>query len=41
MMCHYAILDASGDGDVTSWLEAGSHEQYMPAHNAGDIPGQV
>src|SRR5208282_4164618 len=21
MMCHYAILDASGDGEATTWLE--------------------
>ena len=41
MMCHYAILDASGDADATTWLEPVTDEQYAAAHNAADIPGQV
>jgi len=40
-MCHYAILDASGDTDATTWLEPVSDEQYAAAHSAADIPGQV
>ncbi len=37
MMCHYAILDASGDGEATTWLEPVTDEQYTAAaqHGAG------
>lgn len=31
MMCHYAILDASGDGDATRWLEPVSDVDYTHA----------
>ena len=31
MMCHYAILDASGDGEATTWLEPVTDEQYTAA----------
>ncbi|HET6208982.1 MAG TPA: cupin domain-containing protein [Jatrophihabitans sp.] len=31
MMCHYAILDAAGDGEATSWLEPVTDEQYAQA----------
>ena len=31
MMCHYAILDASGDGETTTWLEPVTDEQYAIA----------
>lgn len=31
MMCHYAILDASGAGEATSWLEPVTDEQYAAA----------
>ena len=31
MMCHYAILDASGDGEATTWLEPVTDEQYAAA----------
>ncbi|UQX86965.1 cupin domain-containing protein [Jatrophihabitans telluris] len=34
MMCHYAILDAAGDGEATTWLEPVSDEQYAAAHTA-------
>src|SRR3978361_2099052 len=27
MMCHYAILDASGDAEATTWLEPVSDQQ--------------
>ena len=35
MMCHYAILDASGDGEATTWLEPVTDEQYPAAHTHG------
>jgi quercetin dioxygenase-like cupin family protein len=38
MMCHYAILDASGDADATTWLEPVTGEQYTTAHAAAGIP---
>lgn len=41
MMCHYAILDASGAADATTWLEPVSDEQYAAAHSAAGISGQV
>ena len=34
MMCHYAILDAAGDGEATTWLEPVTDEQYTAAHTA-------
>ena len=32
MMCHYAILDAAGEGEATTWLEPVTDEQYSAAH---------
>ncbi len=32
MMCHYAILDASGQAEATTWLEPVSEEDYSKAH---------
>jgi quercetin dioxygenase-like cupin family protein len=37
MMCHYAILDASGDGEATTWLEPVSNEQYTAAHTSAQV----
>jgi len=37
MMCHYAILDASGDADATTWLEPVTDEQYTAAHTAAQV----
>ncbi len=34
MMCHYAILDASGPGEATTWLEPVSDQQYAAANSA-------
>lgn len=34
MMCHYAILDASGDDDATTWLDPVTDEQYAAANAA-------
>ena len=34
MMCHYAILDASGRGEATTWLEPVTDEQYAAANAA-------
>jgi quercetin dioxygenase-like cupin family protein len=34
MMCHYAILDAAGSGEATTWLEPVSDEQYTAAASA-------
>ena len=31
MMCHYAILDAGGDGAATTWLEPVSDDDYETA----------
>ncbi|HEY3506977.1 MAG TPA: cupin domain-containing protein [Actinocatenispora sp.] len=32
MMCHYAILDAAGDAEATTWLEPVTDEQYADAN---------
>ena len=37
MMCHYAILDASGDGEATSWLEPVTDQQYTAALTAAQV----
>ena len=37
MMCHYAILDASGDGKATTWLEPVTGEQYSAAHSTAGV----
>jgi quercetin dioxygenase-like cupin family protein len=37
MMCHYAILDASGDGEATTWLEPVTDEQYLAAHRTAGV----
>jgi hypothetical protein len=37
MMCHYAILDAAGAGEATTWLEPVSHEKYTAAHAAAGV----
>ncbi|SDP27642.1 Cupin domain protein [Nakamurella panacisegetis] len=37
MMCHYAILDAAGAGEATTWLEPVTDEQYTAAHTAGQV----
>jgi quercetin dioxygenase-like cupin family protein len=37
MMCHYAILDAAGDGEATSWLEPVTDEQYSAAHGSAGV----
>lgn len=37
MMCHYAILDASGDGEATTWLEPVTDEQYLSAHRTAGV----
>ncbi|GAA3123615.1 quercetin dioxygenase-like cupin family protein [Kribbella aluminosa] len=37
MMCHYAILDASGDSEATTWLEPVTDEQYAAAHTAAGV----
>jgi quercetin dioxygenase-like cupin family protein len=34
MMCHYAILDAAGDGGAATWLEPVTDDQYTAAHAA-------
>ncbi|MEV0842076.1 cupin domain-containing protein [Actinocatenispora sera] len=34
MMCHYAILDAAGHADATTWREAVTDEQYAAANAA-------
>ena len=31
MMCHYAILDAAGDAEATTWLEPVTDQQYTAA----------
>lgn len=35
MMCHYAILDETPNGDATTWLEPVTEEQYAAANSAG------
>jgi quercetin dioxygenase-like cupin family protein len=37
MMCHYAILDATGDGEATTWLEPVTDRQYTAAHTAARV----
>ena len=37
MMCHYAILDAAGEGDATTWLEPVTDQQYAAAHTAAQV----
>lgn len=37
LMGHYAILDAAGDGEATTWLEPVTDEQYTAAHTAAGI----
>ncbi|WP_241962388.1 cupin domain-containing protein [Rhodococcus opacus] len=37
MMCHYAILDASGAAGATTWLEPVTAEQYAAAHTAAGV----
>jgi hypothetical protein len=37
VMCHYAILDASGDGEATTWLEPVTDEQYLAAHRTAGV----
>ncbi|WP_433781233.1 (R)-mandelonitrile lyase [Actinomycetospora sp. CA-101289] len=31
LMCHYALLEGTGDGDGTTWLEPVTDEQYRQA----------
>jgi len=37
MMCHYAILDAAGDGEATTWLEPVTDQQYTAANAAAQV----
>lgn len=37
MMCHYAILDAAGDAEATTWLEPVTEQQYTAAHIAAQV----
>jgi quercetin dioxygenase-like cupin family protein len=37
MMCHYAILDAAGDAEATTWLEPVTDQQYLAAHAAAKV----
>jgi hypothetical protein len=37
MMCHYAILDATGDGEATTWLEPVTDEQYLAGHRSAGV----
>jgi quercetin dioxygenase-like cupin family protein len=37
MMCHYAILDAAGDAEATTWLEPVTEQQYNAAHIAAHL----
>jgi quercetin dioxygenase-like cupin family protein len=32
MMCHYAMLERTGDGDPTTWLEPVSDDEYTAAN---------
>jgi len=32
MMCHLAMLEGTGDGDGTTWLEPVTDEQYQAAN---------
>jgi hypothetical protein len=36
MMCHYAILDASG-GEATTWLEPVTDKQYLAAQRRAGV----
>ena len=40
MMCHYAILDAGGDGEATTWLEPVTDEQYAAGNATAAGPGR-
>jgi hypothetical protein len=37
LMCHDALLEGTGDGDGTTWLEPVTDEQYRQAHT-GSTP---
>ena len=37
MMCHYAILDAAGDGEPTTWPEPVTDEHYLAAHRTAGV----
>jgi quercetin dioxygenase-like cupin family protein len=37
MMCHFAILDAAGDTEATTWLEPVTDQQYTSAHTAAQV----
>jgi quercetin dioxygenase-like cupin family protein len=37
MMGHYAILDASGESEATSWREPVTDEQYLAAHRTAGV----
>ena len=37
MMCHYAILDAAGDVEATTWLEPVTEAQYAAALIAAKV----
>jgi quercetin dioxygenase-like cupin family protein len=37
MMCHYAILDAAGNGEATTWLEPVTDEQYSTAQTTAGV----
>lgn len=32
LMCHYALLEGTAEGDGTTWLEPVTDEQYQHAH---------
>jgi quercetin dioxygenase-like cupin family protein len=32
LMCHYALLEGTGDGDGTTWLEPVTDEEYRTAN---------
>ncbi len=37
MMCHYAIVDAAGPKDATTWLDPVTDTDYQAAHKAAGI----
>ena len=37
MMCHYAILDAAGDAEATTWLEPVTDQQYTQAQTVAQV----
>ncbi len=37
MMCHYAILDAAGEDEATTWLEPVTDDQYSAAHRTAGV----